>query len=104
MPSARPEHQESPSVVSLGREGLATLGVSAAGESPRTHPQGHDIGSMRRQALLAATTTATALIDTVSLPAALSVAPVSTGQQGSCNMGYPLPGLPGLLSRGTQYL
>ena len=43
MPSASPECQESPSVDLLGREGLVTLGDSAAGESPRTHPPDHDV-------------------------------------------------------------
>ena len=66
-------------MVSQGREGLATLGVSTAGESPRTHPQDHDIGSHCRQALLAAAATATALIDMTSLPATLSAAPLPTG-------------------------
>ena len=35
-PFARPDRQESLFVVYLGRAGLATLGESAAGESPRT--------------------------------------------------------------------
>ena len=56
----------SPSVVSLGSRGLTTLGESAAGESPRTHPQDHDVGSLWRQALLPAATTATELTGTVS--------------------------------------
>ena len=78
-PSARPDRRELPSLVSLGRGGLATLGESASGESQRTHPHDHDVGSLRTQALLAAAATATDLLDTVSLPPALSAPPVPMG-------------------------
>ena len=75
-------------MVSLGREGLATLRESTAGESPRSRPQDHDVGSSRRQALLAAAATATDLIDTASLPPAPSVAPVPTEFM---HYGLPVP-------------
>ena len=80
--SARPVRRDSPSSVSQGRKGFATLGVSATGESLRTHPQDNDVDPTRRQALLATATTATALIDTASLSPAL----VPTGF-----MNYRLP-------------
>ena len=38
----RPEHRKSHAEVSLGRSGLSP-GVSAAGESPRTHPRDNDV-------------------------------------------------------------
>ena len=43
-PSARPERQESHADVSVGLGGLPSLGVSAAGESPRTRPLDQDVG------------------------------------------------------------
>ena len=83
-------------MVSVGREGLATSGVSAAGESPRTCPMDHDVDSSRRQALLAAAAMATALVDTSSLPPASSVAPVL--------MGFRNYGPSGLLSHGIKVM
>ena len=72
-PSVRSERRVSHTDVSLGQGGL-TQGESAAAESPRTRPRDYDVGPTRRQGLLAAAATATALIDTASL-----VAPVPTG-------------------------
>ena len=86
-PSVRSEHRVSHAEVSLGQGGLSP-GVSAAAESLRTRPRSLDVGSSRRQALLAAAATATALIDTASLPPAPSVAPVSTGFR---HYGLPAP-------------
>ena len=92
MPSARPERRESSSSVSQGRVDLVTPGLGTAGEFPRTHPQDHNVGSTRRQALLAAATTVTALIDTASLLPAPSVALVLMGFM---NYGLPTPRSPG---------
>ena len=72
------EHRVLHADVSLGLGGL-TPGVSAAVESPRTCPRDYDVGPPRRQALLAAAATATALINTASLPPALSIALMPTG-------------------------
>ena len=47
----------------------------------------HYVGLSRRQALLAAAATATALIDMASLPLALSMAPVLMGFHGIKLMG-----------------
>ena len=49
-------------MVYLGRAGLATLGNSAAGESPRTLPQDQDVGSSQKQTLLAAAATTAVII------------------------------------------
>ena len=84
-PSVRSERRVSHAEVSLGLSGLSP-GVSAAVESPKTRPRSHDVGSSRRQALLAAAATATVLIDTASLLPAPSMAPMPTGFR---NYGLP---------------
>ena len=78
-PSVRSERRASNADVSLRSGGPLSPGVSAAVESPRTRSRDYDVGPSRRQALLAAAATATALIDTASLPPAPSVVSVPTG-------------------------
>ena len=87
-PSVRSERRVSHTDVSSRSGGPLSPGVSAAVKSPRTHPRDCDVGSLRRQALLAAAATATALIDTASLPPPPSVASVPTGFR---NYGLPEP-------------
>ena len=79
IPSARPSRRASPPLVSQGREGLFTPGISVADRSPLSCPQDQSTGPSCLQALLAAASTAAALLDPVGLPPTPSVAPEPTG-------------------------